>query len=318
MNYEEKYKEAMKRADSLTEKYGGREFAEYVFPELAESEDQRIRKHIIEILNSLPGCYWHGEKDKSDCVTYLEKQKERGPLTKEEEYTLHRIIEYLEDEICPSEWVNLLHDIYCLPYQKQKEPHYTKRNALFDKCVENCDPKVMKEVSDEIDEMLEKEQKPSHKFNVGDIIHCKYDDREFTIKSVDLANGVYKYTKEGCGNDIDYADENFELVEQKPAEWSDYKDKVNVPYCSSEPEWSEEKTKDLFHILKVLDDCYAYGKHDLSKTDHDNLTSMIKSLRPSWKPSEEQMEALEDAFRKNGSDEYRKTINSLYQDLKKL
>ena len=37
-----------------------------------------------------------------------------------------------------------------------------------------------------------------------------------------------------------------------------------------------------------------------------------------WKPSEEQMKALEDAFRKNGSDEYRRTINSLYQDLKKL
>ncbi len=48
-------------------------------------------------------------------------------------------------------------------------------------------------------------------------------------------------------------------------------------------EWSEEETKDLVHILKVLDDCYAYGKHDLSKTDHDNLTSMIKSLRPQSK-----------------------------------
>lgn len=45
--------------------------------------------------------------------------------------------------------------------KKQKEPHYTKRNALFDKCVENCDPEIMKRVSDEVDEMLEKEQKPA-------------------------------------------------------------------------------------------------------------------------------------------------------------
>ena len=37
-----------------------------------------------------------------------------------------------------------------------------------------------------------------------------------------------------------------------------------------------------------------------------------------WRPNEEQMKALEDAFRKDGSDKYRKTINSLYQDLKKL
>ena len=43
--------------------------------------------------------------------------------------------------------------------EKQKEPHYTKRNALFDKCVENCDPEVMKEVSNKVDEMLGKEQK---------------------------------------------------------------------------------------------------------------------------------------------------------------
>jgi hypothetical protein len=30
--------------------------------------------------------------------------------------------------------------------EKQKEPHYTKRNALFDECVANCDPEVMKRV----------------------------------------------------------------------------------------------------------------------------------------------------------------------------
>ena len=30
----------------------------------------------------------------------------------------------------------------------------TKSNALFDKCVENCDPAVMKEVSDNVDKML--------------------------------------------------------------------------------------------------------------------------------------------------------------------
>ena len=57
---------------------------------------------------------------KGTCVKF-EKQKERGPLTKEEEYILHRIIEHLEDETCPSEWISLLHDIYCLPYEKQKE-----------------------------------------------------------------------------------------------------------------------------------------------------------------------------------------------------
>ena len=42
-----------------------------------------------------------------------------------------------------------------------KKQNYTKHNALFDKCVENCDPATMKRVSDEVDEMLEKEQNPA-------------------------------------------------------------------------------------------------------------------------------------------------------------
>ena len=51
-------------------------------------------------------------------------------------------------------------------------------------------------------------------------------------------------------------------------------------------DWSEEDEKDMAHIIRILDDCYAYGKHDLSKTDHENLVNKLKSLRPSWKPSE--------------------------------
>ena len=62
---------------------------------------------------------------------------------------------------------------------------------------------------------LEKQGEQKPKFRVGDTIKCKYDDRQFTIKSVDLDKWTYTYTQKGCGNDIDYADECFELVEQK-------------------------------------------------------------------------------------------------------
>lgn len=36
----------------------------------------------------------------------------------------------------------------------QEQPVVKKSNALFDECVENCDPAVMKEVSDNVDKML--------------------------------------------------------------------------------------------------------------------------------------------------------------------
>jgi len=91
-----------------------------LIPELAESEDERIRKKIITIIKNETG--WQQEfPSQNQCLAWLEKQKERGPLTKEEEYTLNRIIEYLEDESCPLEWRDLLGDIHNLPYTQQKE-----------------------------------------------------------------------------------------------------------------------------------------------------------------------------------------------------
>lgn len=57
-----------------------------------------------------------------DMAYWLEKQKEHGPLSKDEEYTLARIIEYLEDNGCPSKWKDLLYDVYALPYQKERKP----------------------------------------------------------------------------------------------------------------------------------------------------------------------------------------------------
>ena len=53
-----------------------REAFEFFAPELAESEDERTRKHIIEILESLSPCHWNGN-EKSKCIAYLEKQKEQ-------------------------------------------------------------------------------------------------------------------------------------------------------------------------------------------------------------------------------------------------
>ena len=87
-------------------------------------------------------------------------------------------------------------------------------------------------------------------------------------------------------------------------------------------EWSEEDEiikhdiENLIHF--ALKDGSAVSP--AADTTKENALDWLKSLRPQhhWKPSGEQMEALEKAFRKEGTDEYRHTINSLYQDLKKL
>ena len=48
MNYKEEYEKALERAKSLHEQGMMVERVEYIFPELAESEDKKIRKELLE------------------------------------------------------------------------------------------------------------------------------------------------------------------------------------------------------------------------------------------------------------------------------
>ena len=147
---------------------------EEAFPELKESEDEKIRKDIISALK------WANHKGVYDKhIAWLEKQ---GEQPKEATYT-HEVV------------------------------------------TGNGNIKAL---------VTEKVQLP--KFKVGDKIHCKLDDRTFVIKEVDLEKGEYLYTKSGCGNDINYADETFELVEQNTA-------------------WSKEDERIILAISQLLKDC---------------------------------------------------------------
>ncbi len=175
MDYEQKYKGALERMRSwargehpecFTE---AQKAAEFVFPELKESEDERIMKNIITFLDELFSLGKNANFDKwskSDCA----------------------------------EWIAWL---------KKQGESYTKKDV---------DDAWLKGICDAKRE-LEKQGKQKHivpKFKIGDTIKCKHDDRVFTIQSIDLEKGIYTYTAPNCGNDIDYADEEFELVEQNP------------------------------------------------------------------------------------------------------
>ena len=73
IDYEKKYKEALERANSFQEKYGG-DYAGYIFPELRESEDERIRKWLLECVENLSDRYFI-EVSKQNVLFYLERQK---------------------------------------------------------------------------------------------------------------------------------------------------------------------------------------------------------------------------------------------------
>ena len=85
MDYEKKYKEALERARQFSEhplQEDSDSIVEYIFPELAESEDERIREDIISLVNE----FWERigsinpeYSSRSRMLAWLEKQGEQKP-----------------------------------------------------------------------------------------------------------------------------------------------------------------------------------------------------------------------------------------------
>lgn len=307
----------------------GREVLETLIPELVESEDERVRRELIEFIQwsedrGMTRHDFHQAKRPSEWIAYLEKQKD-SDMEFHEGYTLG-----FSDGVKSVE---------------QKEPHYTKRNALFDKCVENCDPAVMKKVSDEVDEILKTEQKPEPIFKVGDKIKLKSEPKYPYREIVDIKNGAY-YFDEAVYLLFDNQDK-WEK-EQKPVEvdestkrlndnwmkqyFDDYKERNTVTINSEPiptenhsvdiplPKWSEEDEKMIERLITRLN-WITYN----TRTDgtSPNITffdeiAWLKSLRPSWRPSEEQMEALKNSAYGSYQNGDGPALRKLYEQLKKL
>ena len=83
--------------------------------------------------------------------------------------------------------------------------------------------------------------------------------------------------------------------------------------AEQKPDWSEEDEDILNTIIN-------HFKVDIECTDEDDIVRWLKSLKPQnrWKPSEEQIDALEDAIADAVSSIQKNILNSLYSDLKKL
>ena len=90
-------------------------------------------------------------------------------------------------------------------------------------------------------------------------------------------------------------------------------------------EWSEEDKRKLNRIYEILgyaadDKGFLTSKRIIGDKEAIELQDFLKSLRPSWKPSEEQMRALQKAVNKlaqsDVSDSVRLSI--MYDNLKKL
>ena len=76
MNYEKKYKDALERAKEIHRNEDEKRFdMEWLFPELKENENERIRKEIIRILKG--EMRYVSKEDTDKYIAWLEKQSEK-------------------------------------------------------------------------------------------------------------------------------------------------------------------------------------------------------------------------------------------------
>ena len=78
--------------------------AEFIFPELAESEDERIRKVIYELVEVQPTAEFIGDVSKDECLTWLKKQKEQKILPPISSGTRYYFDEWLQLQTMPKLW----------------------------------------------------------------------------------------------------------------------------------------------------------------------------------------------------------------------
>lgn len=247
MTTEEKakaYDEALEKARmyhdnaKAVEEYAAVARYENIFPELRESEDERIRKWLIDYFSLIKETLWiHRDFTCEQILGWLEKQKE------------HKELSPMDGNA----------DLYFDEWNQQKQ-NPTKRQ---------CFEEGMRYAR-----RLQKEQKPAE--------WSKED--ETIIEGACNALEVYGHTK--------LASRLKSIRPQSKQEWSE-KDKKNLNYC-----------------LRALS--------GFASEDAYNAKKFLKSLRPSWKPSDEQMEALKNVIRITSSGKNNDLLRTLFIDLEKL
>ena len=212
MDYEQKYKDALERA----KKYKLKEdliITQDIFPELAESEDERIRKAIVRVFNEhKPEEHFYGV----ECfkiLTWLEKQGKKEPIG----------FYYVNSDGKKFYSDTFKYGDVILHVEKQGE-----QKPFEMKSAEESLGISSEEYNKIVDECIFGEQKQYPKFKVGDRVMYKPQFRmpdddtplQNTVREIiGIENGWYKCDK-GCSFNIEDQD-RFELVKQKPAEWTE-------------------------------------------------------------------------------------------------
>lgn len=345
--YEKKYNEAL---NWMRELYPGlhgatKEDAEHYFPELRESEDERIRKTLLEHFNERNS---YRDEDEtfnsvpfSSIITYLEKQKDASKAIE----AVDRIDKYIDEHLANA------HDM------KDSNP-----DKKYYRGWDDALGKMAGILQDVYSEKKQKEQKPelvqqtpiTYTYNSN----ASRDERLKAALLALLNSDLLKVKEGGYFTKQDL----IEWVEkQKPVEWSeedDWKREELIQYLEEKGDYRtvwmswlkslrpqpkdkiyEEKDEAFkpgklqlaLSFMNYLEENRPEGKMSLSngecedinkafkENDWAKIIRYIEKYQPHWKPSDEQMRALADTL-EDMPEHYKPkcTLETLERDLKKL
>ncbi len=241
------------------------------FPELVESEDEKFRKYILQVCKECVEANDKGLELSMDTtkklLAYLEKQKEQ-----KQKCTAYLDLSSNEFEAC------------MLRYLQSAANRKDDLEIMQD----------TKEYAAQLMEIAKKEQKPVQsdeereyvrvlKSLISDFIRDNYKTTDITFYQQ-----IYDWL-DGRHIEQTPVDYDYEMWKNGEANFEDGKKEViehpEKYGLQKAAEWSEEDEAFLKVAIAI---CNRYS--------HKDIADWLKSLRPSWKPSEEQMEALQHAI----------------------
>lgn len=276
MDYEKEYNEALERAQrilcNLPEGSTTIRDIESIFPELAGSENERVRKEIVSIVKAYrENCIDEGTHRFDDCLSWLEKQK--------------------EPDKCP-EYCVRSHCMGCSIYEKQKEqkPAWSEEDKqCFDEAIEALESLGFDGEASNL-KSLRDYRKPLNTWKPA------WWNKEDELKRNNLIGLVEEIKRQPLKRLEDW-DGYVNWLKSLPERFSP----------QPKPEWSEEDEHRRQQAINALD-----------RNGYYVLVDWLKSLRPQWRPSEEQIGALSWMLENARGNIDFDPLKNLYEQLKRL
>ena len=294
-----------------------------IFPQLRESEDEKIRKWLVDYFGSIKEVVWiHRDITCEQILEWLEKQKSKDD---EEKYLDGIKRDWFERG---KKEVLTVPELYGLEKQKEqpKEELVYRLNGLMQDYIKEGKDDEEKEhrfkcyqlfwdALEDTSYFEQKEQKPAEGDNETEIQKAFREGKSAGRKEVFDHPEEYGLQKEQKPWKVG-ANAYF-TPEQKPAEWSeeDEKMKENLLYLMLENN-SQDSWEGTYEWLKSFRPQY-HG--DVTMTEAYKMGLEVGKAS-SWKPSEHQMKILKAVkeYVGRGSGYWGEALGSLIEDLEKL